>query len=101
MKSPRDRAALGEALREVMAGDVRSQRCTVAAADLWGTRVSAQHIPIAPALHRLGPLMQDSVVTYQVRVGLHAANASMKTHFRDVKNLRCQDALLVCLKVPG
>ena len=48
---------------------------------------------------RLGLPLQDSVVTYLVRGELNAANVSLKTHFRAVKNLRYQDALLVCLKI--
>lgn len=48
---------------------------------------------------RLGLPLQDSVVTYLVRGELNAANLSMKTHFRSVRNLRYQDALLVCLKI--
>ena len=48
---------------------------------------------------RLGLPLQDSVVTYLVRGELNAANTSMKAHFRSVKNLRYQDALLVCLQI--
>ena len=48
---------------------------------------------------RLGLPLQDSVVTYLVRGELNAANVSLKTHFRAVKNMRYQDALLVCLKI--
>lgn len=48
---------------------------------------------------RLGLPLQDSVVTYRVRGELNAANTSMKAHFRSVKNLRYQDALLVCLQI--
>ncbi len=48
---------------------------------------------------RLGLPLQDSVVTYLVRGELNAANTSLKTHFRSVKNLRYQDALLVCLQI--
>ena len=48
---------------------------------------------------RLGLPLQDSVVTYLVRGELNAANTSMKTHFRSVKNMRYQDALLVCLQI--
>ena len=39
------------------------------------------------------------MVTYLVRGELNAANTSLKTHFRSVKNLRYQDALLVCLQI--
>ena len=48
---------------------------------------------------RLGLPLQDSIVTYLVRGELNAANVSLKTHFRAVKNMRYQDALLVCLKI--
>jgi rhodanese-related sulfurtransferase/ABC-type phosphate/phosphonate transport system substrate-binding protein len=48
---------------------------------------------------RLGLPLQDSVVTYLVRGELNAANTSMKAHFRSVKNLRYQEALLVCLQI--
>ena len=48
---------------------------------------------------RLGLPLQDSVVTYLVRGELNAANTSLKTHFRSVKNMRYQDALLVCLQI--
>ncbi len=48
---------------------------------------------------RLGLPLQDSVVTYLVRGELNAANTSLKSHFRSVKNLRYQDALLVCLQI--
>ncbi len=48
---------------------------------------------------RLGLPLQDSVVTYLVRGEVNAANTSLKTHFRAVKNLRYQDALLVCLQI--
>ncbi len=48
---------------------------------------------------RLGLPLQDSVVTYLVRGELNAANTSLKTHFRTVKNMRYQDALLICLKI--
>ena len=48
---------------------------------------------------RLGLPLQDSVVTYLVRGELNAANTSLKTHFKRVKNLRYQDALLVCLQI--
>ena len=48
---------------------------------------------------RLGLPLQDSVVTYLVRGELNAANVSLKTHFRAVRNMRYQDALLVCLKI--
>ncbi len=48
---------------------------------------------------RLGLPLQDSVVTYLVRGELNAANSSLKSHFRSVKNLRYQDALLVCLQI--
>lgn len=48
---------------------------------------------------RLGLPLQDSVVTYLVRGELNAANTSLKAHFRSVKNLRYQDALLVCLQI--
>ena len=132
-------AALGEALREVRAGDVQSQMSTDAAADLSGTRAQTHDIYIAPAYvvgsalrngyvplagnakalqavlvtlgdssiadlrqaagKRLGLPMQDSVVSDLVRGELSAANASKRTHFRSVKNMRYQDALLVCLKI--
>lgn len=48
---------------------------------------------------RLGLPLQDSVVTYLVRGELNAANTSLKSHFRAVKTLRYQDALLVCLQI--
>ena len=48
---------------------------------------------------RLGLPLQDSVVTYLVRGELNAANTSLKSHFRSVKNLRYQDALLICLQI--
>lgn len=48
---------------------------------------------------RLGLPLQDSVVTYLLRGELNAANTSLKSHFRSVKNLRYQDALLVCLQI--
>ena len=132
-------AALGEALREIKAGDVQSQMSTDAAADLSGTRAQTHDIYIAPAHvvgsalrngyvplagnakavqavlvtlsgssianlaqaagKRLGLPLQDSVVTYLVRGELNAANASMKSHFRSIKNMRYQDALLVCLQI--
>ena len=65
--------------------------------------VTLNEAPIADlskaAGKRLGLPLQDSVVTYLVRGELNAANTSLKTHFRAVKNLRYQDALLVCLKI--
>ena len=48
---------------------------------------------------RLGLPSQDSVVTYLVRGELNAANTSLKSHFKRVKNMRYQDALLVCLQI--
>ncbi len=48
---------------------------------------------------RLGLPLQDSVVTYLVRGELNAANTSLKSHFRSVRNMRYQDALLVCLQI--
>ncbi len=48
---------------------------------------------------RLGLPLQDSVVTYLVRGELNAANTSLKTHFKAVRNMRYQDALLVCLQI--
>ena len=48
---------------------------------------------------RLGLPLADSVVTYLLRGEFNAANTSLKSHFRSVKNLRYQDALLVCLQI--
>lgn len=48
---------------------------------------------------RLGLPLQDSVVTYLVRGELNAANTSLKSHFRTVRSMRYQDALLVCLQI--
>jgi rhodanese-related sulfurtransferase len=65
--------------------------------------VTLKDAPIADlskaAGKRLGLPLQDSVVTYLVRGELNAANTSLKTHFKRVKNMRYQDALLVCLRI--
>ncbi|MBA4177660.1 MAG: hypothetical protein C0505_14060 [Leptothrix sp. (in: Bacteria)] len=88
---------VGSALRNgyvPLAGNPRGVRAVLVgmqgnpAADLAGA-----------AGQRLGLPLQDSVVTYLVRGELNAANTSLKSHFRSVKNLRYQDALLVCLHI--
>lgn len=48
---------------------------------------------------RLGLPLADSVVTYLLRGEFNASNTSLKSHFRSVRNLRYQDALLVCLQI--
>ena len=47
----------------------------------------------------LGLPMQDSVVTYLVRGEVHAANTTLKRHFKTVYDTRYQDALLPCLQL--
>ncbi len=47
----------------------------------------------------IGLPQQDSVVTYLVRGEVHAANTTLKRHFKAVYDTRYQDALLPCLQV--
>ncbi len=47
----------------------------------------------------LGLPQQDSVVTYLVRGEVHAANTTIKRHFKAVYDTRYQDALLPCLQL--
>ena len=47
----------------------------------------------------IGLPQQDSVVTYLVRGEVHAANTTLKSHFKAVYDTRYQDALLPCLQV--
>ena len=49
----------------------------------------------------LGLPQQDSVVTYLVRGEVHAANTTIKRHFKAVYDTRYQDALLPCLQPPA
>ncbi len=47
----------------------------------------------------IGMPMQDSIVTYLVRGEVHAANTTIKRHFKAVYDTRYQDALLPCLRL--